>query len=80
MEPASQQIENAMWAGDVSLLHRIAPCRCCCEEHTFEFCEARQWSGCRGQNTNTRAERDAWLRHYQRFHGMTENTFYGAAS
>lgn len=77
MDQLQQRIEDAMWAGDEATLNQIARCRCCCEEHTFESCEARLWFGCRGQNTSPVAEREAWLRHYQRFHGMTEDQFYG---
>lgn len=42
-----EQIEQAMWQGDVETLHRIAPCRCCCSEHTYKDCPARQWMGCK---------------------------------
>jgi hypothetical protein len=64
-----------MWAGDVDLLDELAPCRCCCHEHTFESCEAREWGGCRGQGTMTRAEELSWAKHY----GMTLEEFFGEA-
>jgi hypothetical protein len=41
------EIADAMWAGDVARLHELAPCRCCCSEHTFPDCPARIWYGCR---------------------------------
>ncbi len=73
----TEQIETAMWAGDVEKLDELAPCRCCCHEHTFDHCPARQWSGCRGQGSMTRADEAAWARHYEKFHGMTLDQFYG---
>ena len=67
----------AIWAGDMERLYELASCGCCCAEHTFEDCVARQWGGCRGQNTMTRAEEKAWVRHYERYHGLTRAEFYG---
>lgn len=69
-------LDEAMWAGDVNVLHELAPCRCCCDEHTFEDCPARAWVGCRGQSTMTRAEQESWARHYQTHHGMTQEEFF----
>jgi hypothetical protein len=71
------RLAEAVWAGDVNALCRLAPCRCCCHEHTFESCEARLWGGCRGQSTMTRAEEESWANHYARFHGMSWDAFYG---
>lgn len=67
---SSKQLEDAMWAGDADRLYELAPCRCCCDEHTFECCEARQWFGCRGQGSMTRADEESWQRHYQQAHGI----------
>lgn len=69
-------LADALWAGDVDRLSELAPCRCCCFEHTFEWCEARLWFGCRGQEALTRAEEESWRRHYEQFHGMTLADFY----
>lgn len=66
-----EQIEEAMWAGDVDALNEIAGCVCCCAEHTFEACPARAWEGCRGSGTLTRADIIAWSVHY----GMTLEEF-----
>ena len=66
-------MEKAIWDGDVDLLRERAPCICCCDEHTFEHCPARQWEGCRGQGTPTRFDIDEWARHY----GMTREEFLG---
>ena len=74
------RLVDAIWAGDVNALCHLAPCRCCCDEHTFESCEARLWNGCRGQNTMTGAEEESWVAHYARFHGMLWEQFYGYAS
>lgn len=74
---ARKDIEDAMWAGDINKLDEIAPCRCCCHEHTFADCPARQWNGCRGQLTMTYADEQAWARHYEKHHGMKEAAFYG---
>ena len=68
-----------MWASDVELLDQLAPCRCCCWEHTSEDCEARLWNGCRGSGQPTRADTEAWARHYAEHHGMTRAEFFGEA-
>lgn len=74
-------LEVAIWAGDVETLDRLAPCRCCCSEHTFgPACPAWVWAGCRGYDTSgmtMHQEYEAWLAHYARFHGMTEDQFNG---
>ncbi len=45
----ARELEAAIWSGDTYRLHELAPCHCCCEEHTFSDCPARAWYGCRGQ-------------------------------
>ena len=70
-------LERAVWEGDMDLLWEIADCRCCCDEHTFEWCPARAWGGCRGQYTPTHDEMESWISHYERFHGMTREQFFG---
>jgi hypothetical protein len=70
-------IVDAMWRGDTDYLDEVAPCRCCCHEHTFDDCPARTWSACRGQYAMTRAETASWKDHYALFHGMSEARFYG---
>lgn len=70
-------LDAAIWAGDVDRLQELAGCGCCCDEHTFEDCPARAWGGCRGQGTMTRAEREEWVRHYERAHRMTRDQFFG---
>lgn len=74
-----RRLEEAIWAGDVDTLDEIAGCRCCCWEHTFEWCPARMWGGCRGQGNTALNHREieSWKRHYMQFHGMTEAQFYG---
>ncbi len=72
-----KEIADAMWAGDTDKLDELAPCRCCCHEHTYDNCPARQWNGCRGQMSFTYAEEQAWAKHYETHHGMTEGEFYG---
>jgi hypothetical protein len=67
---------DAIWEGDYEKLCELAPCRCCCGEHTFESCEARLWFGCRGQGTLTRREEDAWAKHYEEHHGLTRAEFF----
>ena len=75
-----QAIERALWAGDYAALDELAPCVCCCSEHTFEGCAARLWFGCRGSYGSDRdpsnEEERSWLRVYQA-RGMTEEEFYG---
>jgi hypothetical protein len=74
------QLHEAMYAGDVEKLDELAPCNCCCAEHTFLNCPARIWGGCRGGalGDDPDAEEASWLRHYQTHHGLTEDEFYGA--
>ena len=78
-----KQLADAMWAGDLDKLQELAPCDCCCGEHTFPNCEARLWGGCRsGMPYGWGPEDDhrelvSWQRHYERFHGMSESAFYG---
>ena len=77
----NKAIEIAMWAQDLDGLHELAPCRCCCGEHTFSDCEARVWNGCRsglapGEQDCYGDERD-WQKHYETHHGMPEAEFYG---
>lgn len=76
MVTLQQQVQEAMWDGDLDRLHTIAGCVCCCSEHTFESCPARLWEGCRGAGSMTRADEQAWFRHYEQFHGMTFEQFY----
>jgi hypothetical protein len=73
----ARELEEAAWAGDTDKLHEMAGCGCCCDEHTFGDCPARAWGGCRGQNAMTHEDHRIWQRHYETFHGMTENQFYG---
>jgi len=74
-----ERLRTAMWEGDVATLEELAPCGCCCAEHTFgPGCPAYQWGGCRGQGVgDERAEEESWKRHYMAEHGMTEAQFYG---
>lgn len=69
-------IVDAMWAGDTDKLNELAPCRCCCHEHTYDNCPARVWHGCRGQNSFTFADQEAWQRHFEKYHGMTYSQYY----
>ena len=77
IEYEAYKLKRAIWAGDVAYLERVASCVCCCGEHTFEGCPARQWYGCRGQESMTRADETAWQRHYADYHGMSADQFYG---
>lgn len=76
--PTREQIEDAMWAGDLDTLQELAPCRCCCDEHTFGDCEAREWGGCRGGSGPSWLEIErGYIEHYMIHHGMTMEQFYG---
>lgn len=78
LEGLSPEIARAIWEGDVDRLQELAGCRCCCSEHTFgSGCPAYAWGGCRGQGAMTREDEESWARHYERFHGMTRDAFYG---
>lgn len=73
----ARALDRAMWRGDIDALDELAHCRCCCWEHTFEWCPARVWGGCRGSGSMSHAELESWVRHYERFHGMTRAQFFG---
>lgn len=78
MSSPKEDLEAAVWAGDADELSELASCICCCAEHTFGNCPARQWGGCRGGDGPTPLEETyAWFHHYQQFHGMTEAKFFG---
>lgn len=73
------ELVEAMWAGNEDRLRELADCRCCCDEHTFPYCEARLWGGCRGGQPygwgpeEEFGEAEAW----RAFYGMTKAEFYG---
>jgi hypothetical protein len=69
------RLTEAIWAGDVETLDRLAPCRCCCAEHTFASCPARAWHGCRGSSA-TDFDEDAWAAFYERSRGMSRDEFF----
>lgn len=74
------RLKAAMWAGDLDTLNEIAPCGCCCDEHTHAYCEARLWEGCRGGLPYGVSEHDIteeWQQFYAKHRGMTEDEFYG---
>lgn len=58
MDDLSQQIEQAIWAGDMEKLHELAPCSCCCDEHYRLDCPAHAYYGCRGSFAIDRPERE----------------------
>lgn len=68
----------AMHRNDVDALRALAPCMCCCWEHTFgEGCPAYAWGGCRGYGSPHAASvRRSWQEHYAKHHGMDAETFY----
>ena len=74
---SDERLKQAMWEGDLDWLNEHYRCICCCDEHTFETCPARQWNGCRGQYTMTSAEQESWQKHYEKAHGMSWQDFYG---
>lgn len=77
----SKALIDAMWAGDVDRLEELAPCGCCCHEHTHIYCGAREWGGCRsglGPGESLEGDAQAWQEHYAKYHGMTEAEFYGS--
>lgn len=76
MEDLTPEMTQALWDGDVEKLGRLAPCQCCCDEHTYENCAARQWFGCRGQSAMTQADEESWIRHYSTVHGMSREQFF----
>lgn len=73
------EVDEALWAGDRDWLDLLAPCACCCYEHTFADCPARHWNGCRSglEPGETYPDHHAWARWYAEHRGMTEEEFYG---
>jgi len=69
-ETKDERLLAAMWSGDTDLCHSIAHCICCCADHTFEYCPARAWGGCRGQGSEPRTEEASWAKHYRIYHGI----------
>jgi len=67
-------LDKAIWAGDIDTLDRLAPCRCCCAEHTHKNCPAREWDGCRGFDDPY--DPDIWFAFYARTRGMSWDEFY----
>jgi len=72
----SPELARAMWAGDVDRLDELAPCQCCCHDHTSRGCPARIWGGCRGQGSEEQDPAE-WAAFYARERGMSPETFYG---
>lgn len=68
-------LDQAIWAGDQDLCDYIAPCMCCCADHTSEVCPARKWHGCRGQHTMTHQQEEAWFLHYKKYYNFTREDF-----
>lgn len=77
--PTKRALRDAMWAGDLAALDDLAPCRCCCDEHTFPGCLARLWGGCRSglPYGDDGTDERAWAEHYATHHGLTQAQFYG---
>lgn len=71
------ELEDAIWAGDIDKLQELAPCRCCCAEHTFSSCLARLWGGCRGGFGSEDEQPEAWFEFYAATRGMTREEFFG---
>ena len=75
--PIDAALKRLMWAGDTDSLNRIAKCVCCCDEHTYDGCPARNWHGCRGQSSLSLTEIESWFRSYARARGFTREQFFG---
>lgn len=76
---STDTIVEAMWEQNTTRLHVIAPCKCCCADHTSVKCPARAWSGCRGE-WHPEDDVESWVRHYEQRHGMTREQFFGEAA
>jgi hypothetical protein len=74
-----EQLDEAIWADDAGACDELAPCECCCAEHTHLYCPARYWNGCRSGLGPGEEPEDgkSWAKHYAAHHGMTEAEFYG---
>ncbi len=73
------KVKQLMWAGGVDELREIAPCSCCCADHTNAYCPARLWEGCRsglpyGEDEHSEAQK--WADHYAKYHDMNKESFY----
>lgn len=77
---SQQQLQDAMWAGDRDQLEELAPCHCCCSEHTFPHCPARLWGGCRSglaPGVTLQAIEEGWAEFYRKTRGMSRAEFFG---
>lgn len=75
-----KQIHQAVWDNDQDKLQELAPCDCCCDEHTFGCCPARIWNGCRGGGVGQLSIReigDDYQKWYSETRGMSEDDFFG---
>ena len=70
---------DAMWAGDLDTLDRLAGCDCCCDEHTHgRGCPAYAWGGCRGQGTDDPWDsEEEWYLFFSLTRGFTREEFFG---
>lgn len=73
-----QSLQEAMWSGNVDRLHELAPCDCCCDEHTSVHCPAREWNGCKSGLAPGEDEDDRswWVAYYEQTRGMTATEFF----
>lgn len=66
------QLQEAAWDGDDERLRDLAPCSCCCADHTFSYCPARLWDGCRSgleYGVDHLADERSWREHYDKWRG-----------
>ena len=70
-----EQIEQAMWDNDTDRLDELAPCICCCSDHTFSSCLARIRNGCRGSNSD-RDIHESYAKWYFEIRGMENDEFF----
>lgn len=72
-------LRRAVWEGDLDKLQELAPCVCCCSEHTHVYCEARLWGGCRSGEEygfSRRQFEEEWAKFYERERGMPYDQFF----
>ena len=78
-EELLKQIHQAMWDNDEDKLKELAPCGCCCSDHTFMCCPARHWGGCGGGGLGEKSIDmigDDYQKWYEQTRGMTMDDFF----
>ena len=70
-----ETFDEALWSGNMDRLQELAPCACCCHEHTFTGCPARLWGGCRSGLAPGAISVESDVAGWAEFYGWTVERF-----